>query len=67
LSQSPPVLYAITIRVFPFIFLFVASVVAQAVTIENPVHYFGKLLEANGYSVLDYKKYDENGNLLGRG
>jgi hypothetical protein len=67
LSQSPPVLYAITIRVFPFIFLFVASVVAQAVTIENPVHYFGKLLEVNGYSVLDYKKYDENGNLLSSG
>lgn len=54
-------------KALPFILLLVATVVGRATTIYNPNNHFGELLKVDGYTVLDYKKYDENGGLLSSG
>ncbi len=54
-------------KIFPIIFLVASNLVGQATTIDNPQNYLGELLKLEGYTVLEYKKYDENGNLLSTG
>jgi len=54
-------------KAIPLILLLAATLVGRATTIENPNNHLGELLKVDGYSVLDYKKYDENGNLLSSG
>jgi hypothetical protein len=49
------------------ILFFLSPALGQATTIENPFKHSGELLKVNGYSVLAYLKYDENGNLASSG